>query len=602
MNFFKKIKEIVASIHNKRKSNSEKYKATNLVLLVAFPLFISVLVEIIQMKSPAKFVIFLFRKPMVVLFNVMFLSLVFIALLFLLKRAFLAMAAIGITLTTFSIIELFKFNTSGNHLILTDLRMAANVSHLKSFAYVKVTPSLVAYVALLAIYLAAAFWFNPAVKIKFKRRLVSASACLATVLVVVISPAIAVPVYSFFDIDTSPTDNVFRLNEKFTNNNLIAFLAQTTTEFLNKKIVEPEDYSVDVITDMLHNVPKDDNGFKKPNILFIQSEAFTDFRIFDELDISDDIYASYDRIRASDKTFTGNAVVPAFGSFTVKTEFELMFGLPVKSLNDPNMPMRLLLDRPQQTVPAFYQSLGYNTSFIHPFDKTFYSRERVYANCGFDNFYWDDSFTVPVEKYKTYISDTTIFNQIDKIFDETADPAFVFTVTMQNHQPYNPTEECPTQLDYYLAGVKDMTQNLEKFLNSIEEPTVVIFIGDHFPCFKGEESIYNQLDINGENCNSLYVQPYFIWNNYEMDYNEATKDIISAFYLPYILSDLIDAPKDNLTQTMLDKIKDTPIYSTNYDNTVPDDEQLNMFTYDIVKGKQFLKEGTNEDNSTANNK
>jgi len=591
------MKQIINNVLNrikifqsKRIGNTEKYKATNFLLVVLFPVFISVLAEIVHMKTPKNFIIFLFHRPSIVLFSIILTSVFFLILLLIFRKAYIPTTIIGIALTFLSIVELFKFNTSGNHLILTDMKMAANVGNLTRFAYIKITPSLVLYVAIMFIYLIAVFWFNPVLKTKSLKRLIPAGLCSASLIFVITTPQIALPVYSAFKIDISSTDNVFRLNQKFDNNNLIAFLAQTTTEFINRKVEEPKDYNVEAISKMLENVPKDNTNFKKPNVIVIQSEAFADFRIFKDLNINENIYKSYDNIRNSSKSYAGEAIVPTFGSFTVKTEFELMFGLPTKSLNDPNMPQRLLLDRPQETIASYYKQLGYNTSYIHTFAKTFYSRERVYANCGYDNMIFDDNLTVPIEYYEAYISDTTIFNQINKIFDETDEPSFVYTTTMQNHQPYNPTEKYPTQLDYYLAGIEDMTKNLEKFVNSIKEPTVILFIGDHFPCFKGEESIYNQLDINGENCNNLYVQSYFIWNNYGMDYQKAPKNLISAFYLPYVVLDLIDAPKSDFTQTMLDKMKHIPVYSTNYDNTTPHDEQLDMFTYDVVLGKQYIKE------------
>ncbi len=600
------LKEKLAIVHNTRKNNSEKYKATNIILVLAFPIFISTLVEIIQMKTPEKYVEFLFSKPSVVLFSILLISFFFYALLMLVKKASIAAAVVGITMTTLSIVELFKFNTSGNHLILTDMKVATgtkSLGNLTKFAYIKITPELVVCVLILFIYLGAVFWFNPILKFKLKKRLITSFACFTTIFAMFFSPTIAAPVYSFFDVDTTSTGNVFKTNEKFENNNFVAFLAQTTTEFISRKVKEPEDYSVQTVSNMLENVPKDNSSFKKPNVIMIQSEAFTDFRIFDQLDIGNDVYKSYDNIRNSNKAFSGKAVVPAFGSFTVKTEFELMFGLPDKSLNDPNMPQRLLKDRPQQTIPSFYKSQGYNTSFIHTFARTFYSRGDVYQNYGYDNMYFDDNLTVPIEHFRAYISDTTIFNQMNKILKDNDDPSFIYTVTMQNHQPYDPSEQYPyaSQLDYYLAGIKDMTQNLEKFLNSLEEPTVVLFIGDHFPCFKGEDSVYNQLNINGENSNNLYVQPYFIWNNFGMDYYEAPNQTISAFYLPYIVLDLIDSPKNKITQTMLDKMKTVPIYSTNYDSTTPNDKELDMFTYDLVLGEQYLKEAGNDTNNNGNN-
>lgn len=582
----------ISQISQKRQSNSEKYKATNFLLMIGFPLFITTLIEIIQMKTVSKFILFLFEKPSIVLFNILLASMIFITLLFLFKKGWVAVAVMGITLTTLSVVELFKFNTSGNHLILTDMKMAVNVGNLTRFAYIKITAPLVISVAILFIYIGAVFWFNPKLKIKMSKRLVTSGVSFATITCLLVTPSIAVPVYSFFDIDTTYSDNVFRVNEKFDNNNFLAFLAQTTTEFLSRKIDEPEYYTIDTIGEMLIPANKGTEIFKKPNVIMIMSEAFADFRIFDSLEIDPSIYESFDNIR--NEGYAGRAVVPAFGSFTVKTEFELMFGLPVKSLNDPNMPQRLLLDREQQTMPRYFNSLGYNTNYIHTFASTFYSRERIFANYGYDNMYFDDDLTVPTEYYEAYISDTTIFNQIDTILAENEDPSFIFTTTMQNHQPYNPNEAYTTQLDYYLAGIKNMTGNLEEFINGLkelDEPTLVFFVGDHFPCFKGEDSIYNQLEINSQNCNELYEQSYFIWSNYDMDYSDAPNGPISAFYMPYVLLDLIDAPKDDLIQTMLDKSKSFPIYTTNYDNTTANDAELDMFTYDIVLGEQYLDEG-----------
>lgn len=82
----------------------------------------------------------------------------------------------------------------------------------------------------------------------------------------------------------------------------------------------------------------------------IMSEAFADFRRFeDQLDLNiGDTYAGFDAV--AEEGYTGTAIVPTYASWTVRTEFELNFGLPVRSLNDPNMPQRLLLDRAQPTL------------------------------------------------------------------------------------------------------------------------------------------------------------------------------------------------------------------------------------------------------------
>lgn len=596
--FINKAKKCIASFNYKRQVNSDTYKATNIMLLLLFPVFITTLVEMIQMKSPSKFVEFLFTNPSIVLFDIILVSVIFFGLLILFKKGWLAVLIEGVGLTTLSIVELFKFNTNGNHLILTDLRIAANpkgLGNLKSFAYIKITPQLVVFVLILFIYIGLVFWFNPIIKSKPVKRMAVSITIFTLIYGFIATPSIAVPVYSFFDIDTSNEENFFKINEKFDNNNFLAFLAETTTEGLNKDVNEPENYSVESMATLLTDVKETKSAKVKPNVIVIMSESFADFRSFDTLDIDPEIYEAFDSIR--NEGFAGKAVVPAFASFTVKTEFELNFGLPVKSLNDPNMPQRMLLDRPQQTVARYYDTLGYDTNYIHTFSKTFYSREKIYSNFGFDHMYWDDNLTVPTEYFKTYISDTTIFNQMKKIISDTDEPVFIHATTMQNHQPYE--DPNMTELEYYFDGINDMTHNLKDFIEEVKyssEPTVILFIGDHYPCFKGENSVYNQLNINGDNCNNLYVQNYFIWDNYGLNYSKAPDETISAFYLPYVVMDLIDAPKTEITETMLQKMNEIPIYTTNYDTEIQNDETIDSITYDIVLGEQYLKEVENEAN------
>lgn len=598
MNIINTAKKGITSFNLKRNKNSDTYKATNLILLLAFPIFIAALIEMIQMKSPSKFIEFLFTSPSIILFDIILTSVIFIGLLILFKKGWLAIFIEGVGLTTLSVVELFKYNTNGNHLILTDLRVAANpkgIGNLKNFAYIKITPSLVAFVLILFIYIGFVFWFNPVIKSKPVKRIAMSVTIFTLIYGFIATPSIAVPVYAFFDIDTDYEENFFKINEKFDNNNFLAFLAETTTEGLNKDVNEPENYSVESMATLLSNVSEEKSTKVKPNVIVIMSESFANFTNFDSLDIDPETYEAFNSIRK--EGFAGRAVVPTFASFTVKTEFELNFGLPVKSLNDPNMPQRMLIDRPQQTIARYYDSIGYDTNYIHTFSKTFYSRESIYSNFGFNHMYWDDNLTVPTEYFKTYISDTTIFNQMDKIMSDTDEPVFIHATTMQNHQPYD--DPNMSELEYYFDGVNDMTHNLKAFLEDVkssDEPTVVLFIGDHFPCFKGENSVYNQLNINGSNCNNLYVQDYFIWDNYGLNYSSIPKETISAFYLPYVIMDIIDAPKTEITQTMLQKMKQLPIYTTNYDTNIQNDSTIDSITYDMILGEQYLKEVENETN------
>ena len=74
----------------------------------------------------------------------------------------------------------------------------------------------------------------------------------------------------------------------------------------------------------------------------------------------------------------------------------------------------------------------------------------------------------------------------------------------------------------YFQWIEHTGTDFEAFINNlkeIDEPTVVFMIGDHYPSLKGENSVYDQLGMNGDNCGVLYEQPFIVWSNYDLDYS-----------------------------------------------------------------------------------
>lgn len=597
---FLTIKKYIGIFNSKREENSGKYKMTNLILTILFPFFIVCMAEINQDKYPSKFILFLAERPSVMLFNFVIASLIFYGFLLLFKKGWIAVLTQSFIYMVLSITELFKYNTNGNHLIMTDMKLVKSVKSLTSFAYIKITPMLVTYVIIVLVYFGAVFWFNPKMKMKMSRRIAPAIACIGACIATVTVPAVSKPVYSLFDLDTTAADNTFKLNEKFENNSFLAFFCQTASENLANQLKEPENYNDDTVQAMMDIDVEEQAAFDKgkPNVIMIMSEALADFRRFDDqLDLNiGDTYAGFDAVAA--EGYRGTAIVPTYASWTVRTEFELNFGLPVRSLNDPNMPQRLLLDRAQPTIASYYKSWGYSTAYVHPFMGSFYSRQRVYANFGFDKLMFDEDFTVPINYYGTYIDDKTVFNQVEKLIKETDEPLFLHTTTMQNHQPYDQGEDPDDEMGNYFQWIGKTSQDFEAFINDlkeIDEPTVVFIIGDHYPSLKGENSVYDQLGMNGNNCSVLYEQPYIIWSNDDLDYSSIPDEEFSTFYVPYVLMNLIDTPRDSFIQAMMDKMETVPVYSTNYDPTVGRDEELDILTYDRILGDVISSNAIPED-------
>ncbi len=88
-----------------------------------------------------------------------------------------------------SITELFKYNTNGNHLIMTDMKLFRSVKSLTSFAYIKITPRLIIFVGIVLAYIVVSFWFNPKFSLHTKRlrRMITGLSCLLACALVISS-------------------------------------------------------------------------------------------------------------------------------------------------------------------------------------------------------------------------------------------------------------------------------------------------------------------------------------------------------------------------------------------------------------------------------
>lgn len=587
--------ERIQKLNDKREKNSEKYKLLNIFLLVVFPLFISCMAEINQFKKVGSFAAFFAGHPSIMVFDYIVAAVVFAFLLALFRKGWIASVIQSFVYMALSITELFKYGTNGNHLILSDMKLFRSVKTLKSFAYIRITPRLIIYCAIVVIFALIIFYLNPKLPRHIPmKRTIAALMCVVVSAGMIIIPGFYDPVYRFFKLDTTAATNAFILNEKFDKNSFLAFIVETASESYANRLVTPDNYNeeyVEEITDVSVDKNEDFNGGVKPNVLVIMSESYADFRVFDQLDIDPSYYAGFDKAR--EEGYGGTAISPTYASYTVRSEFELLFGLPVKGLNTPNMPQRELADREQPAMAQYYKSWGYSTAYVHPFRPSFYSRERIYDTFGFDKMIFHDDitgvsdFTVPVEHYGTYVDDSTVYNQLLDLIETTDDPLYVHTTTMQNHQPYDQRPDPTDEFGNYLDWVRHTNEGLTNFLaklKTLDEPTLVFFVGDHFPSLRGETSVYNQLDLNGDNCGVLYEQKYFFWSNYDADYARVPKNKISFFYMPYVIINIIDAPHDAFIEKMLGFMKTLPIYSTDYDNTIPENEELNVLTYDRVIG------------------
>ncbi len=591
------LRERFANMQAGRNRNQQEYRRLNAVLTWLFPVFIVCLAELNQFVQISEFLEFCINRTSVLLFDFLMAYLMYCFLLLLTNRVWVAAWIQGLTYMTLSVVELFKFSTNGNHLKLVDISLAPNIKNLSSFAYIQITLPLVIYVLLLFVVMGVIFWQNPAFTMHGRRRVLPAMGCLAVYTGIVCVPGISETVYGLFQLDTTASENAFSINEKYDKNSLLAFIVETTSEKIGAALQKPADYSQELVDSVLLQ-GSDSTSDIQPNVIVVMSEAFADFRQLEALHLQTDAYDAFDSVAQQGAQFT--VAVPTFASYTVRTEFELLFGLPVRSLMDTITPQAKLDVKQPSSFVSYYNSLGYRTAYVHPFTRTFYNRDEIYGTFGFDTMIFDDDMTVPTETFGNgYISDASVFAQITKLIKETDKPMYIHTTTMQNHQPYD-WKENNSELTLYLEGIRETGKALQQLtaeLNACGEPTVLVFVGDHFPSMRGEDNLYSSIGIGSSNCSVLYNQTAFVWSNYAIDTTCLPDETFSVFYLDHLVLKMIGAPIDDFHATILAQMDTDPLYTSVFLDDEHRNATLDLLTYDRVAGESFS--GTRND-STQN--
>ncbi len=287
-------------------------------------------------------------------------------------------------------------------------------------------------------------------------------------------------------------------------------------------------------------LPKDQ---EYPHIVMIMGEAFSDLSENDHLDFTEfrDPLENWKKICSEKDTVSGHIIVPNFGGGTSNTEYDVLTGCGTRYL-DSAEPGYSLIQKPFDGIPHQLKLLGYDTLAIHPGNEWFYNRQHVYPNLGFDTCYFlEDSFDLETQGVAGYINEVATFDKIIETLDthiqKEDTPLFSFTVTIQNHGPYErkfgyvptnfstdiPLDAAQTDLlTQYFHGITSADEQigrLKEYAEASEEPIVLVYFGDHLPGITGSAELFHLLDypIDAEGSGAeqlgLFKTPYFIWQN-----------------------------------------------------------------------------------------
>ena len=216
---------------------------------------------------------------------------------------------------------------------------------------------------------------------------------------------------------------------------------------------------------------------------------------------------------------------------------------------------------------------------MHPYYATGWNRDKIYPDLGFSHAYFIDAFTAP-SYVRKYVDDASCMKKIIDIYEskQKGQPMFLFNVTMQNHSPYTEAYPNLTQdisldgvnafaLSQYLSLIKKSDAALEELVNyfaTAEEPTVIVFFGDHQPT---DSVVQPVLALNGMSYDALskdeeakrYEVPYVIWANY--DIKAGQNEDTSANFLAAKVLKTAGIPLADYENYLLDLSEKLPVIS-----------------------------------------
>lgn len=516
------------------------------------------------------------EKPGVVLANYL-LILMLTSIFFLVKRKYMVyfisfMVILGVAITTF-----FLMKVRGIPLTFSDLYSIGEAMEIAD-KYINKTMIIIAAICLAFLIAVAVFLYKLDCDTKrFK--------LINFVLIFIVS------IGFFSTVRSQQSKNIMQFKRwdipaSYKCNGLTYSTVESCVKYIRKK---PNDYSqakIQEIKDKVDKAEASDNrtlNNKKPNILFVQLEAFMDPTEVKGIKYSEDPIPNFRKLT---QTFThGMASAPTTGGGTVRTEFEVMTGNNIDYLTPGEIPYNTILkSKYYNSVATTLKSEGYKAHAVHNFQGNFYGRNNAYAKLGFDDFTSKEYMSNYELNEREWVKDVILTKYIEKALDSTKDSDLVYTVSVQGHSSY-PTDaenydfpikvsgtldqKVLNQMYYYvnqIKGTDDFIGELVDMVNKRDEDTIILFYSDHMPKLKIFEDDDFYLD--------KYKAPFAFYANFDIEKYDI--DEIESYELSSLMfkeAGLKYGPMERFNTYM----KDDPEFSKMQD----------LIEYDVLFGKSY---------------
>lgn len=372
---------------------------------------------------------------------------------------------------------------------------------------------------------------------------------------------------------------------------------------VDRGIDEPEGYDEEYAQEFLDEIQQEAeenreeirdaavsvNSEKAPNVVFLQLESFIDADHLVELTYSQNPTPYFQALKAQYPS--GTLTVPTLGAGTVNTEFEVITGMSLDYFGTGEYPyMSVLQSKTCETVAYNLKEHGYFATALHNNVATFYDRNLVFSNMGFDRFVPSEMMIDLEYTAASWAKDKCLLYEIQKALDASDSPDLIYAISVQPHGKYpdsmSVVKDMPIVIEdgvaeeelaaytYYINQLyevdlflKDLTAQLEAY----PEPVVLVIYGDHLPNFEIDEE-----DVLLED---MFKTEYVLWTNY--DHQGADRDLNTYQLAAYVLGEI------GCDTGVLTQLHQSCLSSENYD------QAHEMLEYDMFFGEQYVWDGEN---------
>lgn len=359
--------------------------------------------------------------------------------------------------------------------------------------------------------------------------------------------------------------------------------------------------------------PTERTSEEKPNVIFLMSESFIDPYSFGEQHFAKDPIPNFHRLY--DESLHGGMYSSEFGGGTANVEFEALTGFSMQFMPANFVPYQLYVTQALPSAAYAFREADYETTAIHSYYGWFYQRESVYRQLGFNRFISGEFMDLDHsnDAGKGFPKDKHITNSILATLDETEGPDFIHAVAAEGHMPYHKTEQSeflksdtlPDDTRQYLNNFTEKMHSVDRELGRMveliearDEPTVIVFFGDHYPSFPDNEAVYgaegtqvaNDLLGDYDDFIATHKVPYFIWKS---DGNKPAELDVTPNQFSALALEMAGVQGTTVT-AILDEMReqgDSVIpynqWQSQMGRQTQEMKDLQMIQYDLLHGKRY---------------